>query len=141
MLIISGILIYYLLNRENADLVLQQASDYFESGSYTQAINQYEHFIEGNKGHPQFSSAKVRLGMARLWKDTSSNDYENALQTAQDVLDDIQDEPDFRSAQRDLASLVPKIAQGLATQAESTADLDVAKQRVAQTRSCRFPWR
>ncbi len=134
-LIISGLVIYYLLNRENADLVLQQASDYFESGSYTQAISQYEHFVEGFKGHPQFSAAKVKLGMARLWKDSSDNDFENALQTAQQVLDDIQDEPDFRSAQRDLASLVPKIAQGLASQAEAATDLEVAEQRVAQTRA------
>ena len=93
-LIISGIVIYYLLNRENADLVLQQAGDYFDSGSYTQAISQYEHFLEGNKGHPQYSDAKVKLGMARLWKDSgSTSDYENALETVQSVLDDIQDEP------------------------------------------------
>ncbi len=135
-LIISGVVIYWLLNRENADLILQQASDYFESGSYTQAISQYEHFIEGNRGHPQFSAANVKLGMARLWKDTSNtNDYESALQTAQQVLENIEDEAEFRSAQRDLASLIPKIAEGLANQAEEATDLEVAEKRVAQTRT------
>ena len=58
-----------------------------------------------------------------------------ALQTTQQVLDDIQDEPEFRSAQRDLASLVPKIAQGLANEAEAASDPEVAKERVAQTRT------
>ena len=133
-LIISGIVIYYLLNRENADSILQRAGDYFDSGSYTQAISEYQRFVDGNASHPQYSSAKVRLGMARLWKDTSStSNYATALATAQTVIDDIEDEKEFRSAQRDLASLIPKIAQGLATQAEQATDPTVIAERVTQT--------
>ncbi|MDZ4658037.1 MAG: PQQ-binding-like beta-propeller repeat protein [Bythopirellula sp.] len=135
LLLTAGVVIYYLLNRENADVVLQEATNYFEGGSYTQAINQYEKFVTNFKGHPDHSSATVKLGLARLWKDTSStSQFAQALQTARTVLEEIEDEEDFRSAQRDLASLLPKIAQGLANQAEETSDMKIAAERVEQTR-------
>ncbi len=134
-LMIAGAAIYYLLNRENADVVLEEATNYFEGGSYTQAIGQYQKFVVTFPGHPQHSAATVKLGLARLWKDTSTaSNFVGALRTARSVLEDIEDEADFRSAQRDLASLLPKIAKGLATQAEETTDLEVAAERVEQTR-------
>ena len=40
LLILAGVVIGFLLNRESADVVLQQAGDYFDQGSYTQSINQ-----------------------------------------------------------------------------------------------------
>jgi outer membrane protein assembly factor BamB/tetratricopeptide (TPR) repeat protein len=133
LLLLAGGIIYYLLNRENADFVLSEATNYFESGSYTQAIGQYEKFVEKFKGHPEHSSAKVKLGLAQLWKDTTgTSDYSQALQTAQRVLDDIEDEEEFPSAQRDLASLIPKIAKGLSTQAEEATDPELVAQRVKQ---------
>lgn len=134
-LLLAGGIIYYLLNRENADFVLEQATESFESGSYTQAIAQYDKFVKTFPSHPQHSEAAVRLGIARLWQDTSkSGDPAQALATAKTVLDDIEDESEFRSSQRDLASLLPKIAQGLATQAEASTDADLTAERAAQTR-------
>jgi outer membrane protein assembly factor BamB/tetratricopeptide (TPR) repeat protein len=133
LLILAGGIIYYLLNRESADFVLSEATNYFESGSYTQAIGQYEKFVQDFKGHPEYSAAKVKLGLARLWKDTTNtSDYSQALQTAKSVLDDIDDESEFPSAHRDLASLIPKIAKGLSTQAEEATDPEVVDQRVKQ---------
>jgi hypothetical protein len=133
LLLLAGGIIYYLLNRESADFVLSEATNYFESGSYTQAIGQYEKFVESFKGHPEYSAAKVKLGLARLWKDTTgTSDYSRALQTARSVLDDIDDEKEFPSAQRDLASLIPKIAKGLSTQAEEATDPELVTQRVKQ---------
>ncbi len=135
-LLIATTVIYYLLIRENADQVLQQAKDYFEGGSYTQAIEHYEKFVTTFSTHPEHSSAKVQLGLARLWKDTEgTNDFVQALETAKSVLKQIEDEAEFRSAQSDLASLLPKIAQGLATQAEETTDMKLAGERVEQTRA------
>ena len=132
-LLILGALIWYLLSRENADQILKEASEYFDGGSYTQSIKQYERFVEGFPKHPHISSAKVRLGMARLWKATEgSSDYANALKTAQQVLGEIENEESFPEAQEDLASLLPKIATGLAEQAEKGEDLDLIKERVDQ---------
>jgi tetratricopeptide (TPR) repeat protein len=133
-LLLAGAVIYYLLIRENADIVLQQATQYFEEGAYAQAIPQYEKFVTTFTSHPQYSSAKVQLGLAQLWRDTSdTTNYEQALQTANRVLNEIEDEPDFSSAQNDLASLVPKIAKGLATQAETATDVETVGKRVEQS--------
>lgn len=133
LLLLAGGIIYYLLNRESADFVLSEATNYFESGSYTQAIGQYEKFVKDFKGHPDYSSANVKLGLARLWKDTSgTSDYGQALQTARNVLSDIEDEAEFPSAHRDLASLIPKIAKGLSMQAEEATDPELVAQKVKQ---------
>jgi len=135
-LLVVGAIFFVLLNRENAEEVLGEASEYFDGGSYTQAISQYEKFVEKFPRHPQISAAKVRLGMAQLWKATSgASRYAEALETAERVLDKLKDEPDFQDAQRDLASLLPKIAQGLAGQAEQADDTEAVTQLLEQTKA------
>ncbi len=132
-LLVAGLFIFYLLTRENADQILEEAGGLFDSGSYTQAISQYEKFVEGFPSHPQFSAGKVRLGMARLWKMTQgTSNYEKALQTAKQVIANIEDEKEFEQAKEDLASLLPKIAIGLAEQAEQANDLERIQQRIEQ---------
>ncbi|MCA9230534.1 MAG: PQQ-binding-like beta-propeller repeat protein [Planctomycetales bacterium] len=133
-LLVTGVVFTFLISRENSDAILAEAGEFFDAGSYTQAINQYEKFVEDFPRHPQFSTAKVRLGMAQLWKATSGvSKYEDALKTAQEVLQELEDEPDFQSGQRDLASLLPKIAQGLANQAESEESSEAVVALLGQT--------
>jgi outer membrane protein assembly factor BamB/tetratricopeptide (TPR) repeat protein len=128
-LLVAGTFIYYLLFRENADALLNEAANAFDSGSYTQAIKHYERFVENFPRHSDYSSAKVRLGMARLWRATEgATDYRAALQTAEEVIEEIEDEPAFATegsetdglskAKRELSSLLTRIASGLAEQAE-----------------------
>ena len=85
----EGLFIGYLLNREDADQILEQAAAYFDNGSYTQAIAQYEKFVANFPYHAQASEAKVHLGIARLWKATQdSTQYEKALRTTLQVLEE-----------------------------------------------------
>ena len=132
LLLITGVIIFYLLTRENADAVLAEASEYYEGGSYTQAIKQYDRFIENHQSHPDHSAAKVRVGLARLWKASSStSNFTPALNVARDVLPSIGDEESFGTgAQQELSSLLPEIAKGLANQAEKAADNEKAQQFV-----------
>jgi outer membrane protein assembly factor BamB/tetratricopeptide (TPR) repeat protein len=135
-LLVAGLFIGYLLNREDADQILEQAAGYFDGGSYTQSIAQYEKFVTHFPRHPQASAAKVHLGIARLWKATQgSTRYEQALQTARHVLEEIEEEPEFGLAQEDLASLLPAIATGLAEQAEQATDPDTTDRLVEQATS------
>ena len=123
LLITAGVIIGYLLMREDADAVLAEAGKHYAGGSYTQAIHQYERFVENHTKHPEFSAAKVNLGLAKLWKATSSTtDFSNALSTAQDVLREIEEEEAFSNAQGELASLLRNIAEGLANQAEAATE-------------------
>ena len=134
LLLITGVIVYYLLTRENADAILAEANKSFEGAAFTQAIKHYERFVENHPQHPEFSAGKVQLGLARLWKASgSTSDFSEALNTARQVLSDIEDEGDFNNAQPDLASLLPKIAQGLANQAESASDVSAIQNFVKQT--------
>jgi len=140
-LLVGGLFIGYLLNREDADQILKQAAAYFDSGSYTQAIAQYQKFVAHFPHHPQASAAKVRLGIARIWKATQgTRQYGQALQTAQQVLEKIEEEPEFGQAQEDLASLLPAIATGLAEQAEQATAPEAMDLRVKQAKSAVSLW-
>ncbi len=133
-LLLVGAIVGLLINREDAEAVLTEARDAFAAGAYRQAIQRYDHFVNTFPSHPQASTAKVKLGMAKLWQATKiAADPERALHTAQQVLDEVQDEAEFRSAQRDLASLLPEIAQGLAAQAEAATVAAEVDRLVEQT--------
>ncbi|MEM9352767.1 MAG: PQQ-binding-like beta-propeller repeat protein, partial [Planctomycetota bacterium] len=134
-LIASGALIYWLINRESGDTILKEAREFYDGSSYTQAIKLYERFVEEFPSHAEYSEARVQLGVARLWNATeSSSDYARALETAKTVLENIQDEPAFETAQEDFASRLPFLAESLANQAEASDNLDVVKERVDQAR-------
>ena len=123
LLLFVGAVTYILIGQEDAEVVLAEASSFYEGGSYQQAIKQYGHFVETFPGHPQFSTAKVKLGMAKIWKATKTDaNPVRALDTTRQVLDVIEDEEQFKSAERELASLLPEIAKGLATKAEKATD-------------------
>jgi len=133
-LVFAGVIVWFLLNRENADTILSEAGDFFDSGSYTQAIKQYEKFVDQFPSHPQYSAAKIQLGMTRLWNATQGGSkFPEALSMAKEVLDELKNEPAFRDAQDDLAALLPDIAQGLAKQAEKTDSPDEVKRLVELT--------
>lgn len=146
LLIVSGVLIYYLLFRENADKLLQEAADAFNGGSYSQAVTLYEKFVENHPRHPEISEARVRLGMAKLRRDTEGkSDYTRALETALQVTDDIQDEPAFSAggddgsglsqAKREMSELLTTIAVGLANQAEASDDGGTAQEFIDKAKT------
>ncbi len=134
-LLLAGGIIGYLLNREDADAILAEASEFYDGGSYTQAVNRYDRFVTNFPGHPEFSAAKVRLGLAKIWKATSStSQFSGALDVTKQVLDSIEDEKEFETAKRDLASRLPVIAQGLAAQAEKATDAEEITRFVAESK-------
>lgn len=120
LLVLVGGGLAYLLNSESGDEILSSAESAFQTQSYSQAIAQYEQFVEGYSSHADWSKAKVMLAVARLRQAIETNrDYEYGLEVALEEAPRIEDEPEFNLAQADLASLLPKIAMGLAEAAES----------------------
>lgn len=134
-LLLAAGIIGYLLFREDADAILAEGNEFFDGGSYTQAINQYDRFVTNFPRHPEYSAAKVKLGLAKIWKATSgTTQYSDALEITQEVLDEIEDEEEFASAKRDLASRLPVIAEGLAAQAEAATDPEEIAKLVAESK-------
>ncbi|QDS99502.1 outer membrane protein assembly factor BamB family protein [Adhaeretor mobilis] len=136
-LLLAGGLIYWLLTRENADHVLNEATTAFESQNYGQSIEAYERFAEGFQGHPEYGNAIVRLGMAKIWKATqNTKKFDKALEVAQAELDEIEEEESFAAdteSKRELSSLLTEIAEGLSEQAENEEDSATIDQRIKQT--------
>lgn len=146
-LLIAGAVIWYLLFRENADKLLQDAGRLFDAGSYSQAITQYEKFVADFPRHSDVSQARVRLEMSKLWRDTTGrSDFTTALATAQATTAAIQDEPAFSSegesgggslsqAKSELSELLAKIATGLAAQAEQATEPAEIRQLIDSSKS------
>ena len=71
LLLILGVVLWYTLTRGSATELLQAADEAYRSGSYSQAIPNYERFLASYPEDPNVSLARVRIGTAgfgRCWK-------------------------------------------------------------------------
>ena len=134
-LIVGGVL-YWALSRESGDKMIELANQDYADGSYSQAINKYDQFLTRYSGHAKTSFARVRKGLARMWQADGVGNWPRALQTAQEVLPEIRQEEAFKEARDELRSLLPRLTEGLAKDAQelAVAEKPEAKERVDQTR-------
>jgi outer membrane protein assembly factor BamB len=133
LIVLCGITVAWLLHWESGDDLLQAARQSLSDGSYTQAISQYEQFLQDFPRHRDRSTARVWLAVARIRQASeTSGDHQLALEVARNELKDVVEEEKFKEAQFDLAALLPRIASGLADRAEIAADPAEAKQRIEQ---------
>lgn len=124
LMVIVGTLIWYIMFAENADNVLSAARDAMQAGSYSNAIANYEKFDTDYPNHAEHSLARVELAMARIRNLLETGGPEVAFDTAQKELNDIDLERDFNRAEEDLSDLLPRIARGLADQAEKSDSIE-----------------
>ncbi len=100
LIVICGVAVWWMLNRETGDEHLQLARAAHDGGSYTQAISKYENFLKRFPNHPEKGPARVRLAMARLRQAIeSTRNHSLALDIAQQELREIEDEEKFHEAQ------------------------------------------
>jgi outer membrane protein assembly factor BamB/tetratricopeptide (TPR) repeat protein len=124
LMIIVGTLIWYILFAENADKVLLTARDAMQSGSYGNAIANYEKFIADYPNNAEFNQARVELAMARIRNLLETGGPEPAFDIAEVELREVSGKPDFHRAEEDLSDLLPRIARGLADKAEKSEGLE-----------------
>ena len=130
--ILIGALLLWTLNRGTGDRALRFADDDFDSGSYGQAIHKYDEYLRRYPNHVRVSHARVRRGLARLLQAVDiGRSWPDALQTAQDVIEEISTEAAFGEARADLGALLLKTAEGLAAQAAE----EQRRELVDQTRT------
>ncbi len=131
LLVIGGATLAWLLNWKSGDDQLKLAQEAVNSGSYTQGIAHYQEFLERFPRHRERGAAQVKLATTRLRKATEAAHYTAALEMAQTELKAVEDEEKFgENAHAELAALLPRIALGLAEEAEAAAELDDAKKLV-----------
>jgi outer membrane protein assembly factor BamB len=115
--------LFYALTRGSAAELFSQGEEEYRGGNYANASAIYERFLKKYPDDPNGSLARVRRGMATLRQVT--DDGRNArvgLETARQVLPQIEAEEKFAEARSELATILPDIADGFATQASQTED-------------------
>lgn len=120
LMVIVGAVIGIILFYESADALLSEARQAMQEGNYGKGIANYERFVENFKGNADYSTARVELAMARIRSMLESGNVTRAFAVAEEELRAIGDEPDFNAAQEQLTELLPRIARGLADQAEAS---------------------
>jgi len=116
-------LLFYALTRGSAAELFSQGEKEYSGGNYANANAIYEKFLKKYPTDPNASLVRVRRGMATLRQVT--DDGKNArigLETARQVLPQIESEEKFAEARSELATILPEIADGFATQASQTED-------------------
>ncbi len=129
-LVILMLVLVWASLRESGDDLFQQAEEQYRAGSYTQAIHRYNHYLEKAPGHGSASVARVRRGLSQLRQVTGrgTQDWQNSLKTANQVLGEIAPEKEFNQSHGDLAVMLLSIAEGLAAQAQENPDESLVDQ-------------
>lgn len=118
LVLLFGLLVMW-LQWDSGDDQFQLAQQDYQNQSYVQAIAKYEKFLNNFPDHPSADLANVRLGMAKLRRDSDgTSNWEKALETANTILPEIENFETFEEARPELASLLPDIVQGFAENAK-----------------------
>lgn len=129
LIVIAIVVLYLRIGRLTGDEAFKQAEDFYTSGSYTQAIDKFDKYLEEFPDHSQVSLASVHRGMARMRQAVEGGrDFSKTLKTAKDIITEISPEEQFGEAQKELASLLPQIAAGLAKQAVAKPDTKLVEE-------------
>jgi outer membrane protein assembly factor BamB len=122
-IVVAFALLFYALTRGTAAELFSKAEEEYRSGSFTSASALYDQFLKKYPSDASASLARVRRGMATLRQiaDEGSNPR-LSLETAEQILPEIEKEEKFAEARAELSSILPAIADGLASRAIQTAD-------------------
>lgn len=118
-LILVGVL-WFMLSRDNAEEMFAAAEEAYNSESYSDAIKKYDVYLEKFDDDDNAPKARVRRAMARLRLPIISQDWDNALETAQEELPAIEEDlAEYTDARSELATLLPDIAEGFSIKARA----------------------
>lgn len=123
-LLILGLVLIWALRGGTGDQALAQAEEDYRAGNYLQAIKKYDDYLKKFPDHASVGTAWVRRGLARLRQKTGrgTSDWSTALQTAQEVIEEIKSQDEFSEAKSELAEMLLKTAEGLAAAARQGSD-------------------
>lgn len=128
-LLLAAGLLYWLIGRGSGDEAFKLAEDDYNAGNYTQAIEKYNRFLDTFSSHPKAGLARVHRGLARMRQlTTRPSDWTQALVEVDAVLQEIRREREFPEARPELASILPRLAEGLIAQAQKQQSAEILEQ-------------
>ncbi|TWT98064.1 outer membrane biogenesis protein BamB [Botrimarina colliarenosi] len=134
LLLLGGVGLLVVMSLQSGDQLLDSAQKAYASGSYAQARDEYQQFVEDFEGNARWSEARVKLAVTKLRQLTeTSTDWDGALRVAEEEIPQIEDEPAFVDSRGEFASILPRIARGLAEAADRASGAgDAASERIDQ---------
>jgi len=133
LLVICGGTVALILSRRGGDEKLAEARKYRDVGAFAQAIGSYQQFVAEYPSDASWSDARVELAMTRLRQAIESDgSFQPALEIAQTELQALESDKNFdqqklAEAKPELAELLPRIASGLADEADASDDPTIAE--------------
>ena len=119
----SGIILYFILNRQSADDVIEAANKLWDQQNYVNAQDQYVGYLDTFGEASQYASlANVRIALAELHRGLTMSDKTKALTLAQERLPTIEEEEALNDERGDLADLLVQISDSIATAAGKAQD-------------------
>ena len=134
LLILVGGGLYYFLTVGSGDEVFQLAEDDYKSQLYNQAISKYDRFLSRFPRHPKVSLARVRRSLARMRQQVEAKQWDRALNTVREQLEQIRGEASFADARPELAGILPEIYRGYIQEAMDAADSSTRQQQLAASK-------
>ncbi len=134
LLVICGATVALILTRRGGDEKLAEARKYRDAGAFAQSIVAYREFVDGYGQDPSWSNARMELSLVRLRQALEGgSDFQPALEIARTELDALENDKSFdqqklAEARPELADILPKIASGLADQADASSDPAAAQE-------------
>lgn len=128
-LLLASVFLTGSLTRRGADKLLEKGNQAFQRGEASQAIIDYTEYLKKYPNHSGISTARIRLALSRirLLVDTRS-DWLETFDTTIKEIGTVENEPAFfEESKAELAVLLPKIAAGLAEQAEEKKSVQHAE--------------
>jgi outer membrane protein assembly factor BamB/TolA-binding protein len=127
-----GVALFLFLSRGTGDEAFAAARDQYRQQAYGQAINGFQQFLNDYPDHPQASSARVHIGLARIWNRVERQQWEQALEAVKTELPPLVDQEAFAEARPELASLLPEISEGFADQALASQQIAASEEYLAR---------
>ena len=119
LLLLLGGGLWFILGRENADAVIQNANEAYDQQAYEAAQTRYIGFLDSfDQEHEYASLARTRIVMTQLYKAaTFKQKPQEAVEKAKELLPTIKDEEGMNEERTNLAQLLVDIADNITTQA------------------------
>lgn len=130
LLTLFGALLYFVLNKGNADDFIAKANTTYDQQNYMGAEKEFASFLESfGDANPHSSVARTRLTMSKLYQISQYTDPVKAVDAAEQMLPTIENEEGLDEERNNLAALLVTIAGNIAKEAAAVPET-TEKQRL-----------
>ena len=134
LLLIFGAVLYIAVNRVSAEDQFKAANTSFENGSYSDAIEKFNEFIEDNPRHEKVNTAKVRRVQALIAQTYEAKNWDETIKRAEvqlPILLEGGDDINMDLIRDDLGVMLPGAALKISERALKQTDLPGMEKQLA----------